>query len=151
MSNPVTAAPTRGGLIPLWVLSAAIVVVTAGALRHVYDERFAHHAAQLEAVADLRTRQVASWLKDRLSQARFARGSVLWAARYRRWRDTGDVAARDELVERVAELSQAFGDHAALVVDERGEIIAGVPGDGTVAVLSALLATHESLAAQGDT
>ena len=128
MSNPAIAAPGRGGLTPLWVLLVAIVLVTAGALRHVYDERFAHQAAQLEAVADLRTKQVESWLQERLSQARYASSSGYFAGLYRRWRDSGDIAARDQLIERVAELSKTLSGHDVLVVDERGEGIAGAMG-----------------------
>ena len=51
-----------------------------------------------------------------------------FAGLYRRWRGTGDSAARDLLLERGTELSEAFGGRGVLVVDERGEIIAGQIG-----------------------
>ena len=68
---------------------------------------------------------MASWLKDRLSQADYVRTNPLWPALYQRWRESGDLAARDQLVDRVVELRKAFGDHSALVVDARGDVVAG--------------------------
>lgn len=51
-ATPKPAA--RGELTPLWMLAAVIVVATVLALRYVHDQHFAHHAAQLEAVSELR-------------------------------------------------------------------------------------------------
>jgi PAS domain S-box-containing protein len=115
-------------LAPLLALSALILALTAAALRYDYVELRAGQAVQLEAVADLRASQVSSWLRDRLSQARFARSSVVWANLYRRWHESGDTAARDQLVDRVIELRKAFGDRAGVLVDEHGEIVAGETG-----------------------
>lgn len=123
--NRGTAMTTRVWLAPLWVLAAAIVVVTAGGLRHVYDERFAHHSGQLKAVADLRAKQVERWLQERLAHWQSARSSALLAELYRRWRVGGDIAARDELMERGAAMAKAFGGGDVLIADERGDIIAG--------------------------
>lgn len=128
MANPAAARPAPHSLTPLWLLTAAIAVFAALALRHVYNERVAHHGTQLQAVADLRAKQVEGWIKDRLSNAGFVRSSALWAGLYRRWHEGGDVAARDQLLERGAELAKAFGYSGFLVLDERGEGIAGGTG-----------------------
>ena len=109
----------------LWLVSAVIVALTGIALRYNQQEHVARQAAQLEAVAELRATQVDAWLRDRLSQARFARGSTLWATLGKRWREQGDVSARDLLVERVVELRKALGAHSAFVVDEQGRAVAG--------------------------
>ena len=117
----------RAGLLPgpLLALSVVIIALTAAALANNYAGHVAQRSAQLEAVADLRTSLVASWLKDRLSQADYVRTNPLWPALYQRWRESGDLAARDQLVDRVVELRKAFGDHSALVVDARGDVVAG--------------------------
>jgi PAS domain S-box-containing protein len=109
----------------LWLVSALILAVTAVALRYNQHGHVARQAAQLEAVAELRATQVEAWLHDRLSQARFARNSTLWATLGKRWREQGELAARDLLVERLLELRRAFGAHSAWLVDERGEAVAG--------------------------
>lgn len=113
---------------PLFALSAAIVGFTLAALRYDYQEEFTHQRAQLEAVADLRAQQVGEWLADRLAQARFARSSVLWASLYKRWRETGDVVARDQLLARLREMRVAFGDLGAAVVDEQGNVVLAEDG-----------------------
>jgi len=111
----------------LWLVSAVIVALTALALVYNQREHVARQAAQLEAVAELRATQVDAWMRDRLSQARFARGSTLWATLGKRWREQGDVAARDLLLERVVDLRKAFGADSALIVDEQGHVVAGGP------------------------
>ncbi|MBC7731505.1 MAG: hypothetical protein H7306_06345, partial [Bacteriovorax sp.] len=120
-------AAARGGLRlgPLLAVSLVIVALTAAALANNYAGHVAQRSAQLEAVADLRTSQVAAWLKERLSRAGFVRTSGLGADLYWRWHDTGDTAARDQLVERIVAMRKAFGDRGALVVNERGDIVAG--------------------------
>jgi PAS domain S-box-containing protein len=117
--------PSRLRMKPLLALAAAIVALTAAAIRYDFDSHQTQHAVQLQAVAELRAKQVSDWLADRLSQARFARSSSVWAGLYRKWRETGDVALRDQLVDRLVELRKAFGDRTVVVVDDRGEIVAG--------------------------
>ena len=109
----------------MWLASALIVALTAVALGYNQREHVARQAGQLEAVAELRSTQVDAWLRDRLSEARFARGSTLWATLGKRWREQGDVGARDLLLERVVELRRAFGADSALIVDEQGNAVAG--------------------------
>lgn len=119
---------TRGELTPLWMLAAVIVVATVLAMRYVHNQRFAHHAGQLEAVSDLRAGQVERWLKDRLALAQFARSSETFAGLHRRWREAGDIAARDHLMQRGAELNHA--GRGVVLVDEHGGISAGEMGSG---------------------
>jgi PAS domain S-box-containing protein len=112
----------------LLVLAAAIVGLTALALRYAYASHYSQHAEQLEAVADLRTNRVASWLTERVGQARFARTSASWAELYRRWHEDGDGAAREQLLSHLVEVRKAFGGRSAAVVDERGDLVAAETG-----------------------
>lgn len=61
-------------------LMLAIVLLTGLALVHDHGVQVERQTVQLQAVADLRANQIGDWLKDRLAQARFVRGSVVWAA-----------------------------------------------------------------------
>jgi len=109
-------------------VAAVIVALTAAAIVYDFREHEAGEARQIEAVADARALALASWLEARLAQAHFARSSALWAALYRRWHEQGDAAARDQLLARVVEMRKAFGDRRALVLDERGDIVAAEAG-----------------------
>ncbi|MDL2338264.1 MAG: PAS domain-containing protein, partial [Pseudomonadota bacterium] len=119
-----SAVPNRFRWSPWIGLYAAIIALTAVAMRYDYQEQHALQVTQLQAVAELKSHQVGSWLHDRLSQARFARSSAVWDSLYRRWRASGDLAARDQLMERLVEMRTAFGDHSAMIMDEHGDIVA---------------------------
>jgi two-component system sensor histidine kinase/response regulator len=117
--------------VPLWPLIAAALVVvalTVAGLVHAYREELSRQTAQLESVSAQRTQLVGRWVEERVTQARFARGSALWATLMRRWRDTGDVKARDQLRERTAEMGRAFGNLGMLLLDDAGQVIGGEDG-----------------------
>ena len=44
---------------------------------------------------------------------------------YTRWQTQGDTAARDQLTTRLGEMSTSFGANGGLVLNERGEVVAG--------------------------
>ncbi|WP_085315840.1 PAS domain S-box protein [Derxia lacustris] len=69
--------------------------------------------ARIEAIADLRTRQVGNWLAERLNDARFVRDNPVWGELAERWQ-AGDRAARDSLVGQLGALriNEPFGDIA---------------------------------------
>jgi hypothetical protein len=110
------------------VLCAAILGFTALALRAAYTSNLDHQTAQLEAVADLRTKQVAGWFEQHQAEARFVSSSALMSDLHRRWHDSGDLAAREQLMARLVALRKAFGDRAAALVDEHGELVATESG-----------------------
>ena len=130
-SRPTPGDASAGHFLPaarmqrrlLAVLALAIVGLTMAALVYEYREELQHQGEQLEAVSDLRARQVGSWLDERLARARFARGSAVWANWYTRWRENDDLGARDQLLERAVAMRKAFGDRSVAFTDERGDIV----------------------------
>ena len=116
---------------PLALVSLAIVVLTGAMLWYDHQDRVGQQSRQLQATADVRAKQVGAWMQDRLSQARFARSSVLWASLFRRWQDSGDLQARDQLMDRLIELRKAFGNNSVMVLDSRGELALGEPDHDT--------------------
>ena len=147
-----SAAPSRGIVqvlkqrLPLLLAALAIVGLTAWALAYNRQEELNQQAVQLEAVADLRTNQLGSWFHDRLSQARFVRGNPAWARLYQRWRDNGDMTAREQLLERVRDLRQAFDNQSSLLVDDKAGFVAGEPGTEGPLPLSLRAAVQRALA-----
>jgi PAS domain S-box-containing protein len=120
---PEPDAPRPPLLRPAYLLQVALILAaTAGALVYDYVDERAHQGRQLEAVSELRSRQAAAWLADRLGQAQFARSSGVWARRYAQWRDRGDTQARTLMFDRMAQLRSAFGNDDAFMADERGEL-----------------------------
>ncbi|MBX3620693.1 MAG: PAS domain S-box protein [Rhizobacter sp.] len=125
------AAPGMHRSLP-WLLGAVVVLLTIAALRYNHREHVARQAAQLEAVAELRATQVEGWLRDRLSQARFARDSAHWAQLYRQWQEGADAAAGAQLAARLLELRRSFGDESAFIVDAHGNAVGGEVAPGPV-------------------
>ena len=95
------ADPGRLRLSPLLAAGLGIVALTSALLWYDHYDRVEHQSVQLQAAADMRAKQVAGWMQDHLSQARFARSSVLLAGLYRRWQDSGEQPARDQLMDRL--------------------------------------------------
>jgi two-component system sensor histidine kinase/response regulator len=109
---------------PLLLQLAAVVALTLAAIAWDHAEKMRHQRGQVEAVADLRSTEVQAWLKAQLAQAEFASSSKVWADLYRRWNERGDTAARDQLMSRVSDLRQAFGNHSAWVLDAKADLVA---------------------------
>jgi two-component system, sensor histidine kinase and response regulator len=122
-TQPAAAPPLNWRPLPL--LAAVVVVLTAVAVQHDQGQRQAQQALQLEAVAQLRADQIGNWLNDHQARARFVRSSVVMADFYARWHDSGEAPARDQLMGRMVQLRKSFGDRAAALLDERGNIVAG--------------------------
>ena len=105
--------------------------------------------ARLEAVADLRTKQVGNWLVERVTQARFLSTGPYFSQLYARWRDQGDSAARDMFTARLVEFRKTSGAATALVVDRSGEVVfretgaRGVPAPEVLAAVRRALETGE--------
>ena len=113
-------APER---LPLWLGVVAILLATAAALAVNHRHQQGLEAARLEAVADLRTRQVAQWLNERLTQARFLGESPHIAQLYTRWRDGGDLSSYEQLVQRLVEFRKTSGAHELMLLDDNAEVV----------------------------
>ncbi|EHR69659.1 signal transduction histidine kinase [Burkholderiales bacterium JOSHI_001] len=74
----------------------AVLGLAAAALLANYQQHLALEAARLQAVADLRGRELGRWLQDRRAQAEFVGASTFWGELYRQAHVEGqpDAAAR---------------------------------------------------------
>ena len=137
--------PPRAAL-PLRALLVAIAMITLLsdlALLLNYRNHLDHQGRQLQAIAELQSRQLQHWLDEHLRQAERVRSNAQLANRSRR-AQAGDGAALAQLLDRASQLHAAYGNAAVLVLDARAELL---PGDaGVAAPLSATLRTAARLA-----
>ena len=124
--NAFAPSGQRPGL-PLLMLMATILALTAAGIVGTATLQRDKEAARLEAIAELKTRQIGDWLQERQGDAGFVRGSAISLAHYHAWRDKGDLARRDRLQERLGELCRRPACSAILILDERGERLWGSP------------------------
>jgi len=109
--------------LPLWLGIVAILLAAAAGMAVSYRHQHDLEAARLEAIADLRTRQVAQWLNERLVQARFLSTGLHIAQLYSLWRDNGDQASHEQLVQRLIEFRKTSGAHELMLLDENADIV----------------------------
>ncbi|MBX7183975.1 MAG: GAF domain-containing protein [Vicinamibacteria bacterium] len=140
--NPAEEAPFSGagGRIRRWELAAILAVgvfLVGAALIYVRREQSdARQAAyqQLDAVAGLKTAQIAEWREDRLSEARFLLGAqdtmrdaVAFISK------PGEGASRAHLIDWLDRIRDRDRYHSVLVFGRAGDLVlasgpAGAPG-----------------------
>ena len=140
MSNAVLPpAPAPGGGEPpawrgLWLPLAIVALLVAGVVAawaaHVARDREADYWAMLDAVAVLKSQQLAEWLHERRRSATIIATSEFLPGLYAEWRDGGDLAARNRLVQRLEELAATGRFSAVLLLDSAGTRLWHSPGAG---------------------
>ncbi|HTZ00209.1 MAG TPA: PAS domain-containing protein, partial [Rhodocyclaceae bacterium] len=118
-SSPAPADGRRPGP-PFLLTAVAIVALTVAAVSATLDRQRDKEVARLQAIAELKKAQIEDWLTERQGDAEFVKSSEYFAANYRRWRDGGDIASRDTLETRLAQLAVNRGFGAMLLLDQGG-------------------------------
>ncbi len=121
------AAPTRVALRsvawPLGLLPIVIIVITGAGIGHTLFRHKEREVARLQAIADLKTRQIEAWIEERLGDARFMQTNRPWVELFRRWRAQGETSSRDLLMSRLRDFVANKRFERALLLDESGEVL----------------------------
>lgn len=151
-SDRATPVPDRKALgWPFLVLCLPVVGLSAVAIHQTIDRQEAKELARLQAIADLKVRQIAGWLAERASDAEFVHSSLFYAEQYERWQTRGDTASRTRLINRLEHLRQSRGFAAVTLLDPAGKRLwasASAP-DEPVPCATAIAATNEATARCG--
>ncbi|HTP72958.1 MAG TPA: PAS domain-containing protein, partial [Burkholderiaceae bacterium] len=110
-------SPGPGFKTQLVLLAVLTGGLTAGAVALNYRAERGRELARLEAVSDLRARQIDDWLGDRVSEALFLRNSEYLSSAYLQWQDGRDRRAGERLLERMSEFTQSNRYHGWLLLD----------------------------------
>ncbi len=114
---------------PLGLMTVVIVVITGAGIGYTLFQHQEREVARLQAIADLKTRQIEAWIEERLGDARFMQSNRLWGRLYRQWRDEGETASRDLLLSRLRDFVENKGFQRALLLDESNEILWSTQAD----------------------
>jgi len=109
--------------LPAGLLVAAVAALTGGAIAERFGLRQETGTAQLRIITDLKTRQVADWLREREDDARYLATSPYFAESYRHWRFDGTPARRDALRTRLDQFGKTNAFHGVALLDERGVML----------------------------
>ncbi|MCK9387391.1 MAG: PAS domain S-box protein [Sulfuritalea sp.] len=123
----------RRALLPLTLATTVIVAVTITAIFFVIGHYRERETARLQTIADLKTRQIGDWLKERQGDAEFLRTSEVMAENYSGWRERGDRASRNQLLDRLEQFRVSKHYESTLLYDAQDELLWDSTG-GTYAV-----------------
>ncbi len=104
---------------PLGLVVIAIAGLTTLAIMHSIGQHRETESARLQAIVELKTRQIADWLDERRGDASFLNSSRLLAGHYRLWHERGDSSGRDQLLARLEQFRSTKGYERVLVIDEQ--------------------------------
>ncbi|MRR51796.1 MAG: diguanylate cyclase, partial [Rhodocyclaceae bacterium] len=110
------------GLRTLWLpaslLAVLIIGLTAGAISYSLEQQEKREIARLQAIADLKTRQIKDWLDERLSDAELISSNRRLAEYYRQWRDQKQPGGQSELIKRLEEYQRHPGLQGLMLLGE---------------------------------
>jgi two-component system sensor histidine kinase/response regulator len=106
------------GSLMLALASICIATLTVAAIVHSIGQHRETETARLQAIVELKTRQIADWLNERRGDANFLNSSRLLAGHYRQWHERGDSSGRDQLLARLEQFRATKGYERVLVVDQ---------------------------------
>ena len=107
--------------VPFLVVAFVVVMLTGGAVVQTMTQQHDREVARLQAIADLKARQIADWLEERAWDAEFIGSSNHYGELYRRWRETGDGIAGEMLQERLKRFQSSRSFHMFQVLDPTGQ------------------------------
>ena len=110
------------------VLFSVISTLTAGIVIHTYHNNRSWEVTGLQAIADLKSKQISHWMHERMEEARYIRSSRFLYHAYQHWRSTGDANSKESLLERLNEYHERDNFKDILLLNEQGELLWNAQG-----------------------
>ena len=105
---------------PFAALAALIVALTCTAILNTFIGHKKTENARLQAIADLKTRQIADWFRERQGDADFIHTSDFLAELYQRWQASGDIHSGEQLQARLEQFRKIRRFSAATLLSPQG-------------------------------
>jgi len=116
--------PRMWPLVLVFALLAAVIVLAGiGSAAYIAAGYRNSETERLQAIADLKVRQIGAWLAERRADAHTLLNDDSLAEDAWRWREKGDAAARDRLLKRLNSYRRAYGYGRGMLLDETGGAI----------------------------
>lgn len=112
---------TRWPLRPFVLLAVAIVAITAAGIANLLVHQERTEVARLQAIADLKARQIGDWLRERqFGDGEMVRSAEGFATQFRRWQKQQDAVAAADVMEHVEQWRRSSDFSAVTLVDAAG-------------------------------
>ncbi|GEM_PF-3703140 len=139
---------SRAMVAPVLVLGVAIVGLTGVGMYQAHRGQEDREKARMEAVAELKARQITDWVRERVGDGAFVSTSKVWSKAFEAWKGHGDLAEREHLYLRLEEFSRIKGFRGVLVMDSRE--ISVIRGEGAPETLAGQELRAAAQASLGD-
>ena len=107
--------------LPFLSLAVVIVALTSASIIHTLINQKEIEVARLQAIADLKARQITDWLRERQGDADFIQTSGFFAEQYHHWQESGDPHTGELLQRRLEQLRKNRGFAAVTLLDPQGK------------------------------
>ncbi|MGZ8186148.1 MAG: PAS domain-containing protein [Methylobacter sp.] len=124
VSKALSADSRRHGW-PFISLAAVIIVFTGAGIFNTFIHHKEEEVSRLQAVAALKTRQIADWLRERQGDADFIQANDFFAEQYQRWQESGDLHSSKRLQIQLEQLRRNRGFSAVTLLNPKAEKLWG--------------------------
>jgi two-component system sensor histidine kinase/response regulator len=107
-------------VLALIAVALAITAVTAIAIAHTIRQQEEKEILRLQAIADLKSAQVANWLVERRNSAGFLQSSNFLGDAFQRWQSAGDERSHQMLLARLREFAASSGFQGIVLLEAQG-------------------------------
>lgn len=129
--QPCAAVPAEGrwaragSVLPLLLLWCGILIAAAGGIRYSYVHSQREEMLRLDAIAVMKSHQIADWLAERRGDAELLLGTPYLVTTYLRWQDGSDLASKQQLMMRLEQLRKIRGYDSFSLVSPQMQSVAG--------------------------
>ena len=131
--------------LPLVLISLVVAALTVTGIVQTMAQHRAEAVARLHTLADMKVRQIADWMGERLGDVRFLTEIGFYADSYHRWQVMGDTASRDLMLRQLEAYSAQNSFVGTLLLDEKGVTIWASEGETRDTDLSLRAAAIQAL------
>ena len=139
------ASQPKSLLLPLLLAAIVVIAVSGLAIMHDFDHQKNEEFARLQAVAELKSDQIARWLQEREADARDLGQSANVNRLYLDWRN-GKASARRRLSSRFKDLVSTGGYRQVLLFDAHKGTMTSFAGKPHALVSGLMDATRQAIA-----
>ncbi|MBK6741457.1 MAG: PAS domain S-box protein [Hydrogenophilales bacterium] len=111
--------------LPFALLATVIVALTGAVMMQTLVHHKKTEVARLQAIADLKSRLIAEWIRERQGDADFILSNSQYADQFRRWQDAGDINEGQRLTARLEQFQKNRGYKAISILNPNGEKLWG--------------------------
>jgi PAS domain S-box-containing protein len=121
VDGQTTASATRRYVSqPQLLASLLVIALTATMITVSFKQQRELDGTRLKIIAELKTKQIEGWLKERNGDIEFIKAGRVLGDLYDRWRQQNDLASRNKLLERLELLRTSKAYQRVALLDEDG-------------------------------